>query len=393
MSFKKIFSLLLISAMALSLCACSSQDKDPQPKATEAEQTGAEYGMYDEYEMVENLGEVDVDPAFDADAKAVKYNSLRSFGFYDGLDYLELFSNSSLDESEQSEGGEASEKAASGKVTYGYLSIDPKYVYKDSDAGLMLNFESIAEDYIKSYNKAIRKVGDFMITDYMDGVCINEYVYDKKKVKNDKLTVDIPEKLDGKKVIKLSGCAMSILEDEESEEKTYVETGFLSKVPDDVDVTLKLPSTVRDISNAAFKSVEYWDKDKNDDFESAKIAHLEVSDKNPWYSSESDALYNKNKSWLLYIFNEDREKFDCSESAKYVAAQALDDVSYEDDISVYFGKNIGRMYLDGVYAEEDDLLTFRVYKDSYADKFLRGKYNDKLSLVIDVDSNHIEYVK
>lgn len=63
------------------------------------------------------------------------------------------------------------------------------------------NFEKIkdvkAQDQkAKEYMDSMYKCGDFFVTDYKDGVCINQYVGKDKKV-------DIPENINGKKVLKI----------------------------------------------------------------------------------------------------------------------------------------------------------------------------------------------
>lgn len=117
---------------------------------------------------------------------------------------------------------------------------------------------------------------DYIISDYKDGVCINEY---KGKDKN----VLIPNTLDGKKVIKI-GC--NIFQDEFD---TYYASPFYGLNLDSITIS----SSIQEISYGAFSNIT--------SSEDRICKRIYVNKNNLFYTSIDGLLYNKNASILLQI--------------------------------------------------------------------------------------------
>lgn len=136
----------------------------------------------------------------------------------------------------------------------------------------------------KYYENNKRRSGDYIITDYNDGVCINQYVGGKVA---ENATLNVPEKIDGKPVVKIGGYPVDNGDD------------FLGAFAGNKNFTLKLPSTVKYIGNHTFLYYSGIIPEENrDDF--TLVKSVEVSEDNPYYASYKGALYTKDKKSLLY---------------------------------------------------------------------------------------------
>lgn len=140
-------------------------------------------------------------------------------------------------------------------------------------------------DFARKYfenNK--RKIGDYIITDYEDGVCINQYV--GRKIA-DNFTLEVPDEIDGKPVVKIGGYPVDNGDD------------FLGAFAGNTNFTLKLPSTVKYIGYCTFLYFSgIISEEDMDDF--TLVSSIEVNEDNPYYSSYQGALYTKDKKSLLY---------------------------------------------------------------------------------------------
>lgn len=381
-SIKILCFLLAVTVLSCTSCAVSNYEKVDNS------------GMYDDNEMVENSGDdVVVSSEFDSSAKVIKYKKLPYFGYKDGLDYLETFNFNGFGES-----FDDFEVDKDGRVISGNWHIDSEYIMDDGDAGLCLDYNAIAKDYLENYNKATKRSGDFIITDFEDGVCINEYIYDKTKVNNNSLTVGIPETIDGKKVLKLGAACKKVWDNDISMDYEYIETGFLINVPSKINVTVKIPKTVRDICYSSLDNSfdDFFDDEgyysdnpevnKNAKrYEKTFISRFVVDKDNPYYSSIKGSLYTKNMKWLLYICAGLNETT-IPDSVRYISNEALDYYSGEDDLVITIGENVNNIHGIRYSCDEEDKLIYRVKKGSFADKYLHSKDNSDV-----VDEKHIEY--
>lgn len=125
------------------------------------------------------------------------------------------------------------------------------------------------EDAQEYYKNNVRRCGDFLITNYMDGICVNKYIGNSS-------VVNIPNYLNGKPVIMLG-------QDLDNE--------FFSTY----DIHLKIPANIRYISSNIFN---YYDEDGNifNIYES-----IEVDMNNPYYYSYNNSIYTKDRKTLLYF--------------------------------------------------------------------------------------------
>lgn len=113
--------------------------------------------------------------------------------------------------------------------------------------------------------------GKFRYRDFKEGVEI-AHVYSEN-------TVTIPEKINGKPVLKLGGEITGY----EDGGKCYRESTW-----DNYAKKVVVSKNVRDIVCGTFSNMEY-------------LKEIEVSKDNPYYSSANGILYNKDKTVLLYI--------------------------------------------------------------------------------------------
>lgn len=141
-----------------------------------------------------------------------------------------------------------------------------------------------SEDARKYYENNKRRLGDYIITDYEDGICINQYVGWKVA---ENATLKVPEELDGKPVVKIGGYPIDDGDD------------FLGAFAGNRDFTIELPSTIKYIGSDTFL---YYSgivpEEDRDDF--TLVKSVEVSEDNPYYASYEGALYTKDQKSLLY---------------------------------------------------------------------------------------------
>ena len=228
-----------------------------------------------------------------------------------------------------------------------------------------------ARDY---YYANCRRVGNFLITDYEDGVCINKCYH---KTFN---TINIPEKLDGKPVVKIG----SVLDREYViDEYWYNE---LSPILGFGDCELNIPSTVKYISSRVFLEACEFDENYLDEY--FHITKINVDKDNPYYSSENGILFTKDKKSLLYadLSNESFMKggdIILSENIEIFGGRYY----YEQIDTITFSKNIKSIsahLLDGLgsdasneYPDIDEYdLIVKGYKGTVAEKWAK-KYHAK----------------
>ena len=141
----------------------------------------------------------------------------------------------------------------------------------------------------KYYKRNARRCGDYLITDYEDGICINRYYGTFNEIK-------IPEELAGKPVVKLGA---------------YLETGKNVDIPDECeavsafsgirDCTLYIPATVKYISSDTLWEYLGYINSEETIGDSPHISQIYVDEDNPYYYSENGNLFTKDKKTLLFL--------------------------------------------------------------------------------------------
>lgn len=238
-------------------------------------------------------------------------------------------------------------KAYYNKINYKGLSY---YGYEDS---ISLK-NKIGEKAREFYKLNSRKVKDYIITDYKDGICINKYCGD---IKNG--FIKIPEKLDGKKVVKLGSFL--------NEKGKAV--GVFSSVKGEFNV--ELPKSVKEISKQATQTEYNYPVQDNDYYvEYGQINDFVVSKENPYYMSQNGALYSKNQKWLLFLHKSAEsvyfmdKTFKISDKTEYTAEFVI------NTHKTAFGKNIKKI---NAYYDAEDITNFIVkgYKNTAAKQWAK----------------------
>ncbi len=216
-----------------------------------------------------------------------------------------------------------------------------------------------AYDYYKN-NK--RRCDEYIITDYEDGVCINRYV--GWRLGEDSL-LEIPEELDGKPVVKIGGYPI---------DDSYTRGAFAGNR----DFTIKIPSTVKIISNKTFLFYSgIMPNDAQDNF--TLVKKVEVSEDNPYYSSYDGALYTKDKKKLLFEPNFYLRYF----SGSYTVPDFVETFEpcngvSEDLESLTIGKNV--KYINAFFDKGENgssgipNTTVRGYKGTIAEEWAEEQY-------------------
>lgn len=233
-----------------------------------------------------------------------------------------------------------------------------------------------ARNYYKN-NK--RRCGNYIITDYEDGVCINRYV-GRKPAEDDVL--EVPEELDGKPVIKIGGYPYQTKIDY-GEYGIKEHTIVLGAFAGNRDYTLKIPSTVKMIGYRTFLFYSGMVPEENWD-EYTLVKNVVVSEDNPYYSSYEGGLYSKDKKRLLfdaklyrsnpYTVPDFVESFEPTNGIKNGVS--------EEKMILNIGKNVKYIdtYIDmdedGTEPSEDCVpyLIVRGYKGSVAEEWAEEQY-------------------
>ena len=233
----------------------------------------------------------------------------------------------------------------------------------------------------KYFKKNCRRVGDFLITDYMDGVCINKYC---GFLFGDDLI--IPEKIDGKPVVKLGGYFEGDIDTEDG----YKE--IIGAFGGNASVTIHIPSTVKIITQEAVSSGIGMIADE-DKYKYVYIIGFDVNKDNPYYySSECGNLYSKDmKTLLFYSNNEFETKYENGESIT-VVPNYIENFSPSNGISMderlKFDKTIKKIntYIDMGESDSSELdpkyngVVIYGYKNTVAEKWANEQHATFVSL-------------
>ena len=150
--------------------------------------------------------------------------------------------------------------------------------------------ESIEAREYYSNNK--RRCGDYLITNYEDGVCINKYFKPWFFELFPDHSITIPDELDGLPVVKIGGYPV---EDENTGVNMVSAFGGLN------EYTLIIPSTVKYIgSSCLWTCTGIGSEDGEDD--NTLPGKIVVDSNNKYYTSVDGALYTKDKKTLLFDY-------------------------------------------------------------------------------------------
>lgn len=216
--------------------------------------------------------------------------------------------------------------------------------------------ESIkAREYFKANS---RQCGEYIITDYEDGVCINQFLGG-----NIGSYLNVPETLDGKPVVKIGGYLK--YKDSEYGEKEEVVSAFGQLA----QCTLNLPKTLKIITEVSIRSYSGLISDE-DRYDFPCFFGINVDKENPYYSSEDGVLYSKDKKKLLFLYL--RSGYSGYEVPSFVEIFEPALGVPGDNYSIEIGKNVKSIntYIDRGEGETPKLVV-RGYKGTAAEEWAR----------------------
>ena len=176
------------------------------------------------------------------------------------------------------------------QVGYKEYISDTSTGYKDApyyECNEAMNKSLKAIEFYKNNN---RRCGDYIITDYENGVCINKYLGFKS---SEDQVIEIPETLEDKPVVKIGSYPVN----ENVNDTLDIE--LIGAFAGCMDFTLKIPSTVKYIGDRAFLYYSgIIQEDKRDNYTFVK--NIQVDEDNKYYSSKDGVLYTKDMKSLLF---------------------------------------------------------------------------------------------
>lgn len=224
-----------------------------------------------------------------------------------------------------------------------------------------------SEEARKYFNANQRRAGDYLITDYENGVCINQYFGSHNSG-----VIKIPEEIEGKPVVKIGGYI------DNKSDGTFV--GALGGY---TDVVIELSSSVKVIS----KEVVFNENGMIPEESRYMFAYLSgftVDEDNPYYSAENGNLFSKDYKKLLWM------------STTYNSTDGSDGYIVPESVEVFepangvwclldkitFGKNVKEIntYIDngesGTEPNPNIIPEVIVcgYKDSVAEEWAESQY-------------------
>lgn len=242
------------------------------------------------------------------------------------------------------------------KNTEGYVEYT-SYIDNGSEYA---NYYGIPEAIEKNdkarqyYENNVRKCGDFLITDYLDGICINDYVGDIND--NSSECIIVPETLDGKPVIAIGSCKVddsSVLNPDEWFDSWGGE--YWSAL---YGADIMLPATVKYIG-------EYTALGANS---------FTVDDNNPYYSSKDGCLYTKDMKVLLFYDRNIKSNAKIPEKTETFAP--LNGVVGTWGNTLELGKNIKTIDAEYFYTESEEYSKYpfviKGYKDTAAERWAKA---------------------
>ena len=126
-----------------------------------------------------------VNTEFDPYRKSTVYDNLDYYGYYDFIDFYETIDFDDVNHYIDFDLEE---------------DVDPFYLVDESDEDgesyKVVDVYSLSRNFYLNYESAVRKSGDYLISDFKDGVCLHKIAFDKKKYKSKDITVEIPSSID-----------------------------------------------------------------------------------------------------------------------------------------------------------------------------------------------------
>ena len=206
-----------------------------------------------------------------------------------------------------------------GYSDYPYYNIFDSIAVKDGGA-----------EYLKGHTEVC---GDFVISDYTDGVCINQYLTDSAENE-----IIIPENLNGKEVVKIGayydeslGCFRGAFD---GYFDTYIDS-FKNPV-------ITLPSTVKYLSSLVVDDVIRL----TNDYITTENFSFEISADNPFYTSFGGSIFSKNMDTLLYYNSLTGQLPDST--AVFAPSNGVNGSEYQ---SIRFGKGLREINAEVWYEE------------------------------------------
>lgn len=215
-----------------------------------------------------------------------------------------------------------------------------------------------AREYFKANS---RQCGDYIITDYKDGVCINQYLGRNTR------SLSVPEMLDEKPVVKIGGYPIKSSTDRLNGYEIISAFGGLR------DCSLNLPKNVKVITVDSIRSYSglFEDEDRN---KFPVFKGINVDKENPYYSSEDGVLYSKDKKKLLFIYLENEpENYKVPDFIEsFEPALGVPGNNYKTSYSIEIGKNV-KIINTCIDRGEDETpkLVVRGYKGTAAEEWAK----------------------
>ncbi len=244
-----------------------------------------------------------------------------------------------------------------------------EYISYSDKGSKYANYFSIPESIVENekafeyYNNNIRKCGDFMVTDYLDGVCINDFIATADESNGDDGEIIIPETLDGKKVIAIGAYCYNKMGSTEEDVYNKFRGAFDSEGVG-FDLKLVLPSGLKYIGCLSTDQT-------GTDYVIEGCIEFSVDENNPYYKSKDGNLYTKDMKTLLYLSDKTRPNISVSDKTEIFAP--INGVFGNWAETITLGKNIG-LIDSAYYYEESDAytacpFTVKGYRGTAAEKW------------------------
>lgn len=245
-----------------------------------------------------------------------------------------------------------------------YISDSDKG-YEDMPYFYVIDSMEESEEAREYFRVNSRQCGDYIITDYEDGVCINKYRLNHTISVLD--TLDVPETLDGKPVVKIGGYL------QENSQDSLLPYEVISAFGGLRGCTLNLPKTVKVITADSIDSCSFALED-DERVKFPVFIGINVDKENPYYSSEDGVLYSKDKKKLLFIYLENEpENYKVPDFIEsFEPALGVPGNNYKTSYSIEIGKNVKSIntYIDRG-EDETPKLVVRGYKGTAAEEWAK----------------------
>jgi len=218
-----------------------------------------------------------------------------------------------------------------------------------------LSSEEMSEELKKFVDAYSTKDDGTIFSNYYGGISVDKLAWPETNSKN--IVLEIPETINGKKVIKLGGCITFTSEGNFFSPAThlnYLDKVFLFGNPNIKSV--KIPKHLKEISFGNF----YGIKADNEYF--LAVEEILVDKENPYYSSVNGVLFDKKQETLLFYPELKKEKeYEVPDLVKVIEFMDFSNTKLQ---SVKIGKNVKE-----IRAVFDKNTVIKGYENSYAQKW------------------------